>query len=96
LLLAKTKTAFCPASCPHTAHPHARIIVLLVDERPEEVTHFRRAVKAEVLHSSSDQSVQEHVELAELQLDSAITTLPCPWLPDNTDRKEGAQGDGDI
>ena len=36
--------------------PETRIVVLLVDERPEEVTHFRRAVDAEVLASSSDQS----------------------------------------
>ena len=41
--------------------PDARIVVLLIDERPEEVTHFRRQVPAEVLASSSDQSLEEHV-----------------------------------
>ncbi|MFQ5599979.1 MAG: transcription termination factor Rho [Candidatus Krumholzibacteriia bacterium] len=52
----------------HADDPQARIIVLLIDERPEEVTHFRRAVEAEVLASSIDQGVREHVELAELAL----------------------------
>lgn len=59
------------------AHPDARIIVLLVDERPEEVTHFRRAVAAEVLHSSSDQSVQEHIELVEMTMACVRTELEC-------------------
>jgi len=59
------------------AHPGARIIVLLVDERPEEVTHFRRAVAAEVLHSSSDQSVQEHIELVEMAMACIRTELEC-------------------
>jgi transcription termination factor Rho len=59
------------------AHPDARIIVLLVDERPEEVTHFRRAVAADVLHSSSDQSVQEHIELVEMTMACIRTELEC-------------------
>lgn len=54
-----------------------RIIALLIDERPEEVTYFRRAVDAEVLASSSDQSVQEHVDLAELTLAHIRTELEC-------------------
>jgi transcription termination factor Rho len=57
--------------------PGTRIIVLLIDERPEEVTHFRRAVDAEVLFSSSDQGVQEHVELAEMTLAHVRTDLEC-------------------
>jgi len=57
--------------------PQTRIIVLLVDERPEEVTMFRRAVDAEVLASSNDQSVQEHVELSELTLAHIRTELEC-------------------
>ena len=65
------------AAAIHHAHPNARIIVLLVDERPEEVTHFRRAVKAEVLHSSSDQSVQEHIELVEMTMACIRTELEC-------------------
>jgi transcription termination factor Rho len=55
----------------------ARIIVLLIDERPEEVTHFRRNVDAEVLASSSDQNVESHVRLAELTLAHARTELEC-------------------
>ena len=57
--------------------PETRIIALLIDERPEEVTMFRRSVPAEVLSSSSDQSVQEHVELAELTLAHIQTELEC-------------------
>jgi transcription termination factor Rho len=59
------------------AHPRARIMALLVDERPEEVTHFRRAVEAEVLHSSSDQSVQDHIELVEIAMACIRTELEC-------------------
>jgi transcription termination factor Rho len=55
----------------------ARIIVLLLDERPEEVTHFRRSVDAEVLASSSDQSVESHVRLAEMALAHARVELEC-------------------
>ncbi len=57
--------------------PEVRIIVLLIDERPEEVTQFRRAVKAEVLASSSDQSIQEHVDLVNLALAHARVELEC-------------------
>jgi len=59
------------------ARPETRIIVLLIDERPEEVTAFRRSVRAEVLASSSDQSVQEHVDLVELTLAHIRTELEC-------------------
>ncbi len=48
--------------------PETRILVLLIDERPEEVTQFKRAVDAMVLASSIDHSAQEHVELSELTL----------------------------
>ncbi len=57
--------------------PATRVIALLIDERPEEVTHFRRAVDVEVLASSNDQSVDEHVELAELTLALVRTELEC-------------------
>jgi len=57
--------------------PDTRIVALLIDERPEEVTMFRRSVPAEVLSSSSDQSVEEHVELAELTLAHIQTELEC-------------------
>ena len=61
----------------HADDPKTRIIVLLIDERPEEVTYFRRAVEAEVLASSSDQSIREHVDLAELTLAHIRTELEC-------------------
>ena len=57
--------------------PETRIIVLLIDERPEEVTFFQRAVDAEVFASSSDQRLQEHVALAELMLAHIRTELEC-------------------
>lgn len=57
--------------------PETRIIVLLIDERPEEVTFFRRAVEAEVFASSSDQRRQEHTGLAELMLAHIQTELEC-------------------
>jgi len=57
--------------------PDARIIVLLIDERPEEVTFFRRSVQAEVFASSSDQPMREHTELAELMLAHVRTELEC-------------------
>jgi transcription termination factor Rho len=57
--------------------PETRIVVLLIDERPEEVTFFRRAVDAEVFASSSDRSLRDHVGLAELMLAHIGTELEC-------------------
>jgi len=57
--------------------PDARVVVLLIDERPEEVTHFRRQVAAEVLASSSDQSLAEHVRVAEICMAQVRTELEC-------------------
>jgi transcription termination factor Rho len=65
------------ANAIYAENPETRIIALLIDERPEEVTHFRRAVEAEVLASSNDQSIQEHVELAELTLAHIRAELEC-------------------
>jgi transcription termination factor Rho len=59
------------------SEPETRIVVLLIDERPEEVTHFRRNVKAEVLASSNDQSVDSHVNLAEMTLAHIRCELEC-------------------
>jgi transcription termination factor Rho len=50
-------------------HPEVHLILLLIDERPEEVTHFRRAVKAEVLASSSDSASDAHIKLARLAME---------------------------
>ena len=52
-------------------HPQAALMVLLVDERPEEVTDMRRSVKGEVLASSSDRPTVEHLRIAEVALERA-------------------------
>jgi transcription termination factor Rho len=57
--------------------PETRIIVLLIDERPEEVTHFRRQVNAEVLASSNDRNLKEHVALTELVMAHVTAELEC-------------------
>jgi transcription termination factor Rho len=57
--------------------PETRIVVLLIDERPEEVTFFRRTVDAEVFASSSDRSLRQHVALSELMLAHIRTELEC-------------------
>ena len=57
--------------------PDTRIVVLLIDERPEEVTHFRRSTDAEVLASSSDQSVADHVRLAQMAISQAVREVEC-------------------
>lgn len=49
----------------HENHPEVRVICLLVDERPEEVTDFRRSVPAEVKASCSDQTIDDHVAAVE-------------------------------
>ncbi|MBN1540990.1 transcription termination factor Rho [candidate division KSB1 bacterium] len=59
------------------SEPETRIVVLLIDERPEEVTHFRRSVSAQVLASSADQSIESHVRLAELTLAHVRCELEC-------------------
>ena len=57
--------------------PDTRVVVLLIDERPEEVTHFRRKVSAEVLASSSDQSLEDHVQLAAMCMARVRCELTC-------------------
>lgn len=65
------------ANAIHAEQPETRIILLLIDERPEEVTHFRRAVQAEVLASSNDQGTDAHVALAELTMAHVRCELEC-------------------
>lgn len=65
------------ANAIHAGEPDTRIVMLLIDERPEEVTHFRRNVKAEVLASSNDQSLAAHVNLAELTMAHIRCELEC-------------------
>ncbi len=61
----------------HADAPDTRVVVLLIDERPEEVTHFRRQVPAEVLASSSDQTLEEHVGLAIMCMAQLRCELEC-------------------
>ena len=51
--------------------PNMHLIVLLVDERPEEVTEFRRSVQGEVIASSNDQDAAVHIRTAELVMERA-------------------------
>jgi len=73
----KTTLLMSMAKAIRAADARARIIVLLIDERPEEVTHFRRGVEAQVLASSKDENPHQHIELAELTLAHARTLLEC-------------------
>ena len=52
-------------------HPEIVLIVLLVDERPEEVTDLEREIDCQVYHSNFDESVHRHVQVAELVLERA-------------------------
>ncbi len=52
-------------------HPEAHLIVLLVDERPEEVTEMRRQVAGEVVASTFDEAAQRHVQVAEMVMEKA-------------------------
>lgn len=54
-----------------TNHPEVTLLVLLVDERPEEVTEMRRTIRGEVIASSSDHTIEEQIRLAQLTVDRA-------------------------
>ncbi|MBM3317920.1 MAG: transcription termination factor Rho [Candidatus Eisenbacteria bacterium] len=73
----KTTILMAMAKTMRAAEPEAHIIALLIDERPEEVTHFRRGVDVQVLASSKDESPESHIELAEMTLAYVRTLLEC-------------------
>jgi len=52
-------------------HPEIELIILLIDERPEEVTDMERSVKAEVISSTFDEAPERHVQVAEIVLQKA-------------------------
>lgn len=58
-------------------HPEAYLIVLLIDERPEEVTEMARHVKAEVVASTFDEQATRHVKVAEMVLEKAKRMVEC-------------------
>ena len=60
-----------------TNHPEVYLIVLLIDERPEEVTDMQRSVKGEVIASTFDREPQEHVKIANIVLEKAKRLTEC-------------------
>ncbi len=58
-------------------HPECYVIVLLIDERPEEVTDMRRSVKAEVVASTFDELAENHVRLANIVLEKSKRMVEC-------------------
>ncbi len=58
-------------------HPEAYLIILLVDERPEEVTDMARSVKAEVVSSTFDEPADRHVKIANIVLEKAKRLVEC-------------------
>ena len=58
-------------------HPEVIVIMLLIDERPEEVTDMQRSVKAEVVSSTFDEYATRHVQVAEIVLEKAKRLVEC-------------------
>jgi transcription termination factor Rho len=58
-------------------HPECYLIVLLIDERPEEVTDMKRSVKAEVVSSTFDEPADNHVRVANIVLEKAKRLVEC-------------------
>ena len=58
-------------------HPEVYLMILLIDERPEEVTDMARTVKAEVLSSTFDETADRHVKIATIALEKAKRLVEC-------------------
>lgn len=58
-------------------HPEIYLIILLIDERPEEVTDMARSVKAEVISSTFDEPAEKHVKIANIVLEKAKRMVEC-------------------
>ena len=58
-------------------HPEVRTIVMLIDERPEEVTDFERSVDAEVVASSNDMDLETHVRLSRFMIERCRRMVEC-------------------
>jgi transcription termination factor Rho len=67
----KTMLLQCLANSIATNHPDTYLIVLLIDERPEEVTDMQRSVRGEVVSSTFDEPAQRHVQVAEMVIEKA-------------------------
>jgi transcription termination factor Rho len=72
----KTTILIQVAEALHVNHPEVAVYALLVDERPEEVTHFRRSTHATVYAASSDMSTRDHISITE----DCINTIVPPVL----------------
>ena len=59
------------ANCMIESHPHIVPFILLIDERPEEVTDMERSVNAEVISSTFDEPAERHVQVAEMVIEKA-------------------------
>lgn len=60
-------------------HPEIYLIILLIDERPEEVTDMQRSVKAEVISSTFDEPAERHVRIANIVLEKAKRMVECGY-----------------
>ena len=58
-------------------HPEVYLMILLIDERPEEVTDMARSVKAEVVSSTFDEQAERHVKVANIILEKAKRMVEC-------------------
>ncbi len=67
----KTSVLQAIANAIATNNPECHLMVVLVDERPEEVTDMQRSVKGEVIASTFDRRPQEHIQIAELSIERA-------------------------
>jgi transcription termination factor Rho len=89
--------------------PECHVMILLVDERPEEVTDFRRSVPAEVWASSNDEQVDSHIRIADLCIERAkrlvetgkdvvlfLDSLTRLARAHNTQRNSGRTGSGGL
>jgi transcription termination factor Rho len=90
-------------------HPECHVMILLVDERPEEVTDFKRSVPAEVWASSNDETVENHIRIADLCVERArrlveagkdvvllVDSLTRLARAHNTARNSGKTGSGGL
>ncbi|HEY4300387.1 MAG TPA: transcription termination factor Rho [Candidatus Didemnitutus sp.] len=90
-------------------HPECHVMILLVDERPEEVTDFKRSVPAEVWASSNDEAVENHIRVADLCIERAkrlvevgrdvvvlVDSLTRLARAHNTARNSGRTGTGGL
>ncbi|MBW7896054.1 MAG: transcription termination factor Rho [Opitutaceae bacterium] len=90
-------------------NPECHVMILLVDERPEEVTDFRRSVPAEVWASSNDEQIENHIRIADLCIERAkrlvevgrdvvlfVDSITRLSRAHNTQRNSGRTGSGGL